>query len=415
MFDLDKWQEIFATIGKNKLRTALTAMGVLWGIFMLMVLLGAGRGMENGVLGMFGKRATNSLFVWGQRTTMPYKGFNVGRRPQFNMDDVEAIRESFPQIAYVAPRLDMRNTTFIYGQETGAYEIRGELPDFIKIDPVDVYAGRFINQFDVKERRKVIVIGERIKEVLFGKEDAIGKYVRAGGIDYMVVGVFKPYSTTGDSAELAEIAIIPITTAQQILNRPNQIDWFVCSMHNNVKVSGIQDDLKGLLRSRHNVHPDDKNGIGSWNMEEEFNQFTGLFSAINMFVWFVGIGTLFAGIVGVGNVMLIIVKERTKEIGIRKAMGATPNSIISMILLESVFITTISGYVGLLLGTGLISIWAYGMKEFNIESEFFANPEINIAIGFQALLILIIAGAIAGLIPALHAAKINPVDALRDE
>ena len=416
MFDLDKWQEIFATINKNKLRTALTALGVFWGIFMLTILLGSGGGMQKGVMQMFGDQLVNNLYVWSNKTTMAYKGYQAGRRPQFTNDDMAAIRASFQEVKYIAPRVHMGNPVFMRENKTGAYEVRGELPDYIYIEPKDMYKGRFINPLDIEQRRKVIVIGERIRDVFFDKEEeAVGQYINVKGIDYKIVGIFKSKRKGENKGEDEQQAFIPITTAQQILNMPNRIHWFVCGWRLDVAVSEKQEDLMALLRKRHDVHPDDVEAVGSWNMAEEVAKFTGLFSAINIFVWFVGIGTLIAGIVGVGNVMLIIVKERTKEIGIRKAMGATPSSIISMILLESVFITTISGYLGLLAGTGLISLVAYAMEQANFHSMFFANPEIDMAVGLQALAILVIAGGVAGLIPALHASRINPVVALRDE
>ncbi len=415
MFDFDKWQEIFNTIEKNKLRSTLTALGVFWGIFMLILLLGAGKGMENGVLQMFGDQAVNSLYVWTQKTTKPYKGFSPGRRVQFTNDDIKALRDNFPEIKHVASRIHMGSLTFIKGNNTGAYEVRGELPDYIHIEPIDIREGRFFNPLDIKERRKIIVIGKAIKKVLFGDEEALGKYVKVGGIDYRITGIFKSKRKGERAMEDEQTAFIPLTTAQQIMNMPNRIHWFVCSMHDDIVVSDVEGELKALLRKRHSIHPEDKEGIGSFNLAKEFGQFTGLFAAIKLFVGFVGIMTLFAGIVGVGNVMLIIVKERTKEIGIRKAMGATPGSIISMILLESVFITTLSGYLGLLAGTGLLSLVSYALKEFDAESMFFANPEVDFSIGLLALTLLVFFGAIAGLIPALHAARINPVVALRDE
>jgi len=414
MFDIDKWQEIFYTITQNKLRTGLTAMGVFWGIFMLTLLIGSGKGMENGVLEMFGDQAKNALYVWPQRSTMPYKGFKAGRRVQYTMGDVEALVENIPQVDIASPRLGMGNPTFVKGTESAAYEVRGETQYLMDIEPLNISEGRFINEADVNQKRKVMVIGEQIKNVFFDEdEEAVGQYIEAGGIQYQIVGISKSKRKGEDGADDERTAFIPITTVQQIRNLGDKIGWFVCTV--NGSVGRYENDIMNLLKQRHNIHPDDEQALGHFNLEEEFNQFTGLFTAINLFVWFVGIGTLFAGIVSVGNVMLIVVKERTREIGIRKSMGATPGSIISMILMESVFITAISGYVGLVIGAGLLWLVSYGMEAADVQSEFFANPEVDMGTALSSLAILIIAGSIAGLIPAIQASRVNPVKALKDE
>ncbi|MBT8220328.1 MAG: ABC transporter permease [Bacteroidia bacterium] len=414
MFDLDKWQEIFYTITNNKLRTGLTAMGVFWGIFMLTLLLGSGKGMENGVMAMFGDSAKNALYIWPQRSTMPYKGFKAGRRVQYTMDDVHAIIDNVPQVEVVAPRFGMGSLTFVRNEKSEAYEVRGETQDFIKIEPTNIILGRYINALDVEKSRKIIVIGKQIRDIFFEEdEDVVGQYIQVGGIDYLISGVFTSKRQGEDAAEDERTAYVPITTVQRIRNLGNKIGWFVCTINGNV--SAFETKIIDVIKQRHNIHPDDDQAIGHFNLEEEFNQFQGLFIAINLFVWFVGIGTLIAGIVSVGNVMLIVVKERTREIGIRKSLGATPGSIISMILMESVFITAISGYIGLLVGAGLLWLIATLMDQFGVESMFFANPEVNMTTGLISLLILVCAGTFAGLIPAIQASKVNPVDALKDE
>jgi putative ABC transport system permease protein len=416
MFDWDKWQEIFYTIRKNKARTFLTALGVFWGIFMLMLLIGSGKGMENGVLGLFGDRAINSLYVWAQRTSMPYKGYKAGRRARFNNNDMQALQDRFSEIKYIAPRYQMGSQTFERKGKTQGFEFSGEAPDYNKIEPFGITEGRWLNQKDLDEKRKIVVIGRRIRDIFFEEdEQVIGDYINIGNVDYKIVGVYKVNARGGDAAEKEQSAFIPITTGQQLFNQPNRVHWFVCAMHEDVNVSVVQGRLKSLLRERHNIHPDDEEGIGSWNAQKEFEQFTGLFAAINLFVWIVGIGSLIAGIVGVSNVMLIVVKERTRELGIRKSMGATPSSIIGMILQESVFITLISGYLGLLVGTGFVFGIGKMFEQFNIESDFFANPEIDLRTGVLALIFLVIAGAAAGLVPALQASRVNPVIALKDE
>ena len=416
MFDLDKWQEIYITIKKHKLRTFLTALGVFWGIFMLVLLMGAGKGLENGVMSLFGKHAKNSLYVWSNRTTKPYNGLPPGRFPRFTNDDIRAIEMSFAdKIAYMSPRLHINSGEVSQGENHGAFNIRGDTPDLLYIDAIEVDKGRFLNAFDMTERRKVAVIGKRVEEVLFPNgAEAIGARIKTNGIEYLVVGVFKSNRRGGNAAEDEKEIYIPLSTAQQVSNRPNRIAWFVCAMYPNIRVSEVEGNLKALLKKRHQIAPDDPQGIGSDNVEEEFREVIGLFTGIKFIVWFVGIGSLIAGIIGVGNIMLIVVKERTKEIGIRKAMGATPASIISMVLLESVFITTIAGYLGLAFSTGLVVLMNLAVGDGG-GVEFYTNPEVDIEVGLAALLILIISGALIGLIPAMHAANINPVEALKDE
>ncbi len=415
MFDFDKWQEIFDTIKKHKLRTFLTALGVFWGIFMLVFLMGSGKGLENGVMGQFGTHATNALYVWTQRTTMPYKGLPAGRYNQLTIDDIQAIEDNFPQVEYIAPRMFVPSGEIVHGNNSAAFDVRGERPDLQHIEAMYIDEGRFINEFDLKDRRKIAVIGNRVREVLFeGEKDqnAIGKYLRINGTDYLVVGIFKSSRKGEDGVDDEQTIYIPLTTAQQVTNRHNEINWFVCTINKNFRVDPIDEGIKSLLRKRHRIHPDDRQGVRSDNIEEEFREINGLFFGIRLIVWIVGIGSLLAGVIGVGNIMLIIVKERTKEIGIRKAMGATPSSIVSMILLESVFITTMAGYFGLLVSTGLILLMNTAVGE---GSDFFANPEVDMAVGLGALVILVISGALTGLIPALQASRVNPVIALKDE
>ncbi|MFT5765949.1 MAG: putative ABC transport system permease protein [Saprospiraceae bacterium] len=413
MFDYDKWQEIFGTIRKNKLRTFLTALGVFWGVFMLVFLMGMGKGLENGVTGQFSMKIKNSLFVWTQRTTIPYKGMPPGRYNQLTTDDVIAIRNEIKEVNYIAPRVFVPSGEITHGNNSAAFDIRGELEDVYHIMSMEMAEGRFLNELDEQNRRKIAVIGERIKEVLFEpEEEAIGNFIKIRGTQYKVVGVFKSLAKGEDASEEEQTIYIPLSTAQQITNRHNEINWFVCTVKDEYDAAVIDIKVKDLLKKRHRIHPDDPQGVRSNNVAEEFGEVMGLFTGISIIVWIVGIGSLMAGVIGVGNIMLIIVKERTKEIGIRKALGATPFSIISMILMESVFITTLAGYFGLLLGMGIIVSINVLIGE---GGDFFANPEIDISVGIGALIILVISGAITGLIPAMQAANVNPVEALKDE
>lgn len=414
-FDKDKWQEIFGTMKKHKMRTALTALGVFWGIFMLVFVLGMGAGLENGVFKNFNDRVKNCLYVWTWRTSKPYKGFPPGRYVRMKLDDIIAIQDNIPEVDKIAPRMSINNTRFAYKDMNEEYELRGELKDMINIEALKVTKGRYINQRDIEEVRKVAVIGGNVKEVLFGDEEAIGKYIKIKGIDFIVVGVYGPIRLEPWTQSDMESVVIPLPTMSQTFGTGAYVDWFVCSAAPEIRVGVIEEKVKALLKERHNVAPDDPQGIGGNNVEKEFQEIRGLFFGIRFFLWFVGIGTLLAGIVGVSNIMLIIVKERTKEIGIRKALGATPGSIINMILTESIFITAISGYLGLLIGTFIVGGINFIMVSNNIEPENFYNPEINASVAISALITLIIAGTLAGLIPAIQASRINPVNALKDE
>lgn len=415
MFDRDVWQEIFSTMQKHKLRTGLTALGVFWGIFMLVFILGMGKGLENGVFRDFGERAKNVMYVWTWRTSLPYKGFQPGRVPQLKLEDIRAIQQNIPEVEHIAPRLNFGNATVIYKDKSDSYEIRGELEDMIKIEALKLYEGRYINQSDIEEGRKVAVIGSRVEEVLFGKEKAIGKYIRVKGIEFRVVGIFGPMEIKPWTESDLEAVVLPLTAMSRSFGTGNRVDYFCCSAAPNIKVSDMEVKVKSYLKERHNVAPDDPQGIGGFNLEDEFLSIVNLFAGIKVFLWFIGISTLLAGIVGVSNIMLIIVKERTKEIGIRKAMGASPRSIINMILTESIFITSFSGYMGLVASTFLIWGVNYLMISNGVESQNFHNPQVNLTIGLGSVIVLIIAGAIAGLIPAMQAAKVNPVLALKDE
>ncbi len=415
LMDRDSWQEILATLRKHKLRTGLTALGVFWGIFMLVFVLGMGRGLQNGAFRGFGDRAKNVMYVWSSPATMPYKGFQPGRAPRLQLQDIRAIETHIAGIEEVAPRLSM-NSVPVYHRDIGeAREVRGELEGMIKIEALRLYSGRYINQKDVEDARKVAVLGMRAAEVMFGQASPIGQYVRIQGVEFQVVGTFGPIQVKPWTESDMEAVVIPLTTMYRAFGTGERVDYFVCSAREDIRVSQVEPQVKALLKQRHNIHPEDPRGIGAYNLEEDFQSIVSLFGGINAFLWFVGIGTLLAGIVGVGNIMLITVKERTKEIGVRKALGAPPATIVRMIIAESVLITATSGYLGLIAGTGLIWGISTLMRVNEIEVETFYNPEISLTVGLGALLLLILAGVLAGVIPARHAAQVNPVVALRDE
>lgn len=414
MFDLDKWQEIYTTMRKHMLRTILTAFGVFWGIFMLVLLLGAGRGLENGVKNAFGNLAKNSMFIWGRKTALPYKGIKAGKYVAFTNQDMESIKKEIPEIQYLAGGSSLTGDyTVSYKTSNGSFQVGGDMPEMNDIRGLEIPQGRFINQIDIKEKRKVAVLGPRVVEVLFGKEKPIGKYIKIKGVFFLVVGVF--YIESSEGRNEVEKIYIPLTTLQHVFNSPNRIGSFSLAPYDGYDPEEVESKVKLLLANRHIVSPEDRSAINGWNSGRESKKIQGLFTGINMFVWFVSIGTIIAGIVGVGNIMLIIVKERTKEIGIRKALGATPGSIISMIVQESVVITSVSGYFGLVAGVAALELINYALSLAPKKNAFFDSPEIDINIALIATVILVVTGALAGLFPAMRAANINPIEALKEE
>ncbi len=416
MFDLDKWAEIYATVRKHKLRTGLTAFGVFWGIFMLIVLLGAGKGLENGVIKDF-NIAKNTVFVWTQRTAVPYKGLKAGRFIKLTNDDMTAITTEIPEVAVLAPSNQLDGTFTVNRlTKSSSFSVRGDNPDFRQVKPMHILKGRFLNDIDIKEKRKIAVVGERIVEVLFQKEeDPIGQYIRVKGIYFQIVGIFRGVGKGEELTEDAQTIFLPLTTLQQTYNKINEVGYFAMTPQSGVPAALVEDKVKQLLMKRHSVAPDDLKAFGSANIEKEFQEIQGLFTGIATFSWIVSIGTIIAGIIGVGNIMLIVVKERTKEIGIRKSLGATPWSIISLIIQESIVITGVAGWLGLIAGTGIIALIDYLMTRLNVDAGYFSNPEVNVPIALTAVLLLVFSGALAGLIPATKAARVNPVEALRDE
>ncbi|MCX6234688.1 MAG: ABC transporter permease [Bacteroidetes bacterium] len=410
MFDLDKWQEIFHTMGKNKLRTFLTGFSVAWGIFMLIILLGSGKGLENGVKQEFKGDAVNSIWINPGITSVAYKGLKPGRNIQFTNADYESI-ESLDHVEHVSSRLYIwENTTISYRTEYATYDIFACHPDYGYLEQLEVQKGRFLNEIDVQQFRKSVVIGEVVEKSLFKGEEPLNKYINVAGIPFKVVGVF---TDEGGDRDMTRV-YIPVSTAQRVFNRGNRVNNISLTV-GDLSIAESQktvDDIRNTLSKRHKFNPEDQRAVFIWNALENYKKFLSLFSNIRLFIWIIGIGTLIAGIVGVSNIMIVVVKERTKEIGIRKAMGATPWSITSLILQESVLITAFAGYLGLVAGVGLLEL----IRPFFTEAQnFFQNPEVNFQVAVSATIILILAGAIAGFIPARKASSIRPIEALRDE
>jgi len=420
MFDLDRWQEIYHVLRSNKLRTILTAFGVFWGIFMLVIMMGSGNGLENGVSQNFGDMATNSVFMWTQQTSVPYKGFTRGRRFYYENSDVEALKKSIPEMKYLAPRTNVGgyngSSNVIRGLKSGQFPLFGDYPVFNLIDPVNIIEGRFINDLDIKEKRKVVIIGKRVAEVLFEKdEDPINQYIMIQGVYFKIVGLFAS-KRNGEAASNDNQRIhMPFTTLQKTYNMGDAIGFFCITSQDGVPVSVVEEKAISILKERHAIAPADQAAIGHFNLEEEYRKMRGLFMGIRGLVWIVGIGTLLAGIIGVSNIMLVVVKERTKEIGIQRAIGATPLRIISQIITESVVLTTFAGYFGLVIGVGLLELISYLLETSGADTNMFLHPGIDFQVAVTALTILIVSGALAGFIPARRAVSIKPIDALRYE
>ncbi|HRG01970.1 MAG: ABC transporter permease [Bacteroidia bacterium] len=416
IFERDNWQEIFATIRKNKLRTFLTMLGVFWGIFMLVIMLGSGNGLRNGILKEFAGTATNSFFVWAQQTTKAYKGMKPNRSFNYTIADAEALKQ-LPELDVVSPLNQLGGhegaSNVVRGLKTAACEIQANYPNISGISDIKMSEGRFMNDLDIKEKRKICVIGPRVAELLFKTDEkVIGEYIRINGVYFRVVGVTKQTSGGNEGRQQAQRINIPFSTFQNAFNYGDVVGWFAIKSKDNIPAELSEEKVIAMLKERHKISPDDSKAIGHWNMAVEFNKLSGLFTGIEILVWIVGIGTLLAGVIGISNIMLIVVKERTKEIGVKRALGAVPFQIISQIMLEAVFLTSISGYFGLVIGIGLLE----GLNAAIGDSgEMFTNPTVDLSVALKALTVLILSGAFAGLIPASKAVAIKPVEALRTE
>ncbi len=414
MFDIERWQEIFDTIRKNKLRTFLTGLSVASGIFILVILLGFGQGMQNGIEHEFKQDAMTSVWAWPGITSKEFKGLNPGRRIQFNNDNFEATAAMFKEtVEHKSPRIFVRNVTVNYGKESLVYSIQGINSDFQFIEGPKMKEGRFINYQDEISTGKVAVIGDKIKKDVFTDVDTpVGEFIEISGIPFKIVGVF------GEMKDREEERIyIPITTAQRVFNggnRVNSLSYTLPEVENFeqavAQATKFKDGLRTYLQQAHIVAPDDNGALEVWSAMEEAKRYYGITNNMKLFFWFVGGCTIIAGVVGVSNIMLIVVKERTREIGIRKALGAKPWSIVGMIMHESIFVTAISGFSGLIFSMTLLEVLGP-----HVQIDYVVNPSVNFNVAFSTVLVLILAGALAGLIPALRAAKVQVIESLREE
>lgn len=410
LFDRDTWQEVLDSLSKNKLRSILTMVGVWWGILLLIGLLGSARGLENSFNRLFGDFATNSVFIWGQNTGKAFKGFQEGRRVQLSLSDTEKIKENVEGIEFVVPRSQTR-ATVVRDFLSGNFQVAGDYPLLDKVDKKKLIHGRFINQNDINDKKKVAVISEDIYKQIFQKEEqAIGTYIKINDINFKVIGLFEvPNVKMGPGTDVH----IPFTTFQQIYNRGDKIGWMMITGKPEYDIVQIEKDAKLLLKNLNDIHPKDTRAFGSANAGKEFGKVTGFLTGMQFLTWFVGIATLFAGVFAIGNILLITVKERTKEIGVRRALGATPFEIKRQIVVEAVFLTLLAGVLGIITG-GWILIFLDNMYGQGDDAAL-VNASVSIAVVFIALIILVILGTLIGLIPAFKATSVKPIEALREE
>ncbi len=420
-FELDIWQEILHTVRQNRLRSLLTAFGVFWGLFMLVIMVGAGDGLQKGAYSEFSGYATNSAFIWPRLTTKPYQGFPMGRRFRFTNEDTEIIRNMVPGISALAPRARKRGrdsgSNVTHKDRTATLTIYGDHPEVQNIRLLQVTSGRFLNRLDLAERRKVTVIGEETVKLLFEKgASPIGTTISINNINFQVIGVYRlPNKNDEDYEEEAKAVFLPLSTFQQVFNWGEKLGWFSITSQPHVKVTDVRDEVIRVLAGRHAIAPGDERAFGSWNMEDEFRKIADLFVGIRFIVWFVGIFTLIAGIIGVSNIMLIAVKERTREIGIKRTVGATPFSVITQVLMEALLLTSIPGYLSLVCGVAVLEGVGRLIHMLKIDAQMFQDPSIDFTAALLALAVLTIAGTLAGLIPAYRAVQVKPVEALRYE
>ncbi|MEL7267949.1 MAG: ABC transporter permease [Bacteroidota bacterium] len=417
LFDRNTWQEIFGSISKNKIRTVITIIGVLWGIFVYIGMSGAAKGLDNGFERQFETVAMNSLFAWAQSTSKPYDGFKTGRQLRLELSDVQVLQNRIPEIQYIAPRnakgvFGGDPALIVRGQKSSNFAVYGDFPVFTKIATKKIYDnGRFINKDDIEQARKVCVIGERTRKELFEEdEEPIGGYIRIDNIYFQVVGVHK--YVPGGGFETDGDIYIPFSTYKKLYNTGEYIDWLTIAAYDDADVVQVEEDVKSVLKSIHRVDPTDERAFGSFNLGEIFNRIMGFSKGLTFLSLVIGIATILAGVIGIGNILLISVKERTKELGVRRALGATPKEVRSQIILESVFLTFIAGVMGIILGALTLSAVNNLTKDIDFP---YTNPTVPIPYVLGAMVLMIVLGTLIGLIPAQRAVSIRPIDALREE
>lgn len=420
MFDIDKWQEIWITIMRNKTRSFFTAFGVFWGILMLTILLGMGNGLKNGMMSEIKGFATNSCFFFPDQTSLPYEGFKKGRFWSMKNSDIDVIRANSTELKYLAPLLfgggRTENNT-VRGDKAGTFGVRGCYPDYAKIEEQEYLYGRYINDVDIQGYRKVCFIGKNVYEKLFDRgENPIGSTIRSNGIYYSVIGVGSALSQIQIGGRSDDLVVLPFTTMQRAYNQGDKIQFLAATAKDGGDAKILETEIKTILKKQHRIAPDDDRAVGSFNISEQFKIFNNMFLGINILIWIVGTGTLLAGTIGVSNIMLVSVRERTKEIGIRRALGAKPRDIISQIMTESLVLTSIAGFFGLSLGVGILSLIDNIINSLPEGSNvFIKNMIIDFDVAMAASFILLTLGLLSGMLPAQRAMQIKAIEALSEE
>jgi len=415
MFDRDKFKEIWQTIQRNRLRSFLTGFGVAWGIFMFVIMIGIGNGFFNGIQQNIDGISPNSAFVFSGITTMEYKGFNAGKPWYLTISDMEMLKENIEEIQYISGMIQGRGKA-MRGERSGDNSVRGIDENASKMEKMNVLQGRELNILDMQEKRKVCVIGKQVYEKLFERgEDPIGQQISMNGLYFYVVGVISGSDKMAIFGRLNEAVLIPITTMQQIEGVGQNIEGLGFAVSEDVSITKIEQEVKDLLKSVHNIAPQDDAAINMFNLQQIFLMFRYLFLGIQVLIWIVGMGTLMAGVVGISNIMLVSVRERTNEIGIRRALGAKPSAVMKQIMGESITLTFIAGYAGFFLAVLVLAVIDGISQSGEAGGSMFVNPQISFPMAIGALLVLIVFGMLAGIIPARNALKIKAIDALRDE
>jgi len=419
MFNRDRWREIIEVLTSNLFRTILTAFGVFWGILILIILLAAGKGLENGIKSGFGDIATNTMFMWTQTTAKEFQGLPKGRRFAFKIEDVASLKENIPNLRFITPRNQLGGfrgeNNVVKGVKVGAFNVYGDYPEIIQQDPMAITLGRFINQADIDEKRKIAIIGEGVKTALYDKdEEVLGSFIKIQGVNFMVVGTYQKKNNNGNGEESQKEIFVPFTAFSQAFNKGNDVGRMAITANDGSSITSLKESIITLIKKNRKIHPGDDRAIGNFDLYQEFNRVESLFTAMRLIAYFVGILVLISGIIGVSNIMLIVVKERTKEIGIRRALGEGPWSIQLQILMESIFLTIISGMAGIIMG----ALFIFGVNSL-LDAvgpvDMFLNPSVSLGVVLIALAILIVSGLLAGFIPAQSAIKVKPIDALRVE
>ena len=418
-FDLDFWQELWLTITRNKTRSLMTCFGVFWGILMLVILLGSGNGMKNAMFDSINGFSTNSAFIFADRTSESYKGLNKGRQWSLRTRDVENVRK-LDGVESISPILwgAQGDKNVVRGELAGSYTVKGVSDDYFNIETQELEYGRLLNRIDLDQKRKVCLIGTDVNRVLFRGADPCGQYVRVNGIYYQVIGVTDQRAEgVNIGGRASETVFIPFTTMQQTSSQGDTIHFLCLGARADVRMADLLEQVKSVIKQQNDISPTDRQAVAVVSLADQFETFNNLFLGIDVLIWLVGLGTLLAGAIGVSNIMMVTVKERTREIGVRRAIGAKPWDIISQIMSESLVLTALAGLLGLSAGVFLLDCMDKILiaQDASGDEALLLHPGVSIQVACAATAVLLFCGLLAGLIPAWRAMQIKAIDAIREE